>query len=66
MKQKHFIYNENLSNFTKRVAILDNSILNSLLDKCKAFYDTIDQSNESLENFKNLTKTKFHLKLKID
>ena len=51
------LYNESLANFTKRVAILDNSVPSSLLDQCKALYDTIDQSNESLENFKNLTKT---------
>ena len=51
------LYNESLANFTKRVAILDNSVPSSLLDQCKALYDTIDQSNESLDNFKNLTKT---------
>ena len=51
------LYNEALANFTKRVAILDNSVPSSLLDQCKALYETIDQSNESLENFKNLTKT---------
>ena len=51
------LYNEALANFTKRVAILDNSVPATLLDQCKALYDTIDQSNESLENFKNLTKT---------
>ena len=51
------LYNESLANFTKRVAILDNSVSSSLLDQCKALYDTIDQSNESLDNFKNLTKT---------
>ena len=51
------LYNESLANFTKRVAILDNSVPATLLDQCKALYDTIDQSNESLENFKNLTKT---------
>ena len=51
------LYNEALANFTKRVAILDNSVPSSLLDQCKALYDTIDQSNESLDNFKNLTKT---------
>ena len=51
------LYNEALANFTKRVAILDNSVPSSLLDQCRALYETIDQSNESLENFKNLTKT---------
>ena len=51
------LYNESLANFTKRVAILDNSVPATLLDQCKALYDTIDQSNESLDNFKNLTKT---------
>ena len=51
------LYNEALANFTKRVAILDNSVPATLLDQCKALYDTIDQSNESLDNFKNLTKT---------
>ena len=51
------LYNESLANFTKRVAILDNSVPSSLLDQCRALYETIDQSNESLENFKNLTKT---------
>ena len=51
------LYNESLANFTKRVAILDNSVPSSLLDQCKALYDTIDQSNESLDNFKNLIKT---------
>ena len=51
------LYNEALANFTKRVAILDNSVPSTLLDQCKALYDTIDQSNESLDNFKNLTKT---------
>ena len=51
------LYNEALTNFTKRVAILDNSVPSSLLDQCRALYETIDQSNESLENFKNLTKT---------
>ena len=51
------LYNEALANFTKRVAILDNSVPATLLDQCKALYETIDQSNESLENFKNLTKT---------
>ena len=51
------LYNEALANFTKRVAILDNSVPATLLDQCKALYDTIDESNESLDNFKNLTKT---------
>ena len=51
------LYNEALANFTKRVAILNNSVPSTLLDQCKALYDTIDQSNESLDNFKNLTKT---------
>ena len=51
------LYNESLANFTKRVAILDNSVPSSLLDQCRALYETIDQSNESLDNFKNLTKT---------
>ena len=45
------LYNEALANFTKRVAILDNSVPATLLDQCKALYDTIDQSNESLDNF---------------
>ena len=59
MKQKHFIYNENLSNFTKRVAILDNSIPSSLLDQCKALYDTIVQSNEFLEKILILLRQNF-------